>query len=150
MSPRKSLLKLLLKDGRGAVALETPFVLMFLFFSLLFPLADMAIAGFRFIAAYQAMRDFGQYVQYHTPSDLTDWSSWESSLPSAINGYAISGVRVVCGDTDADCSATNIASPKYYNYATTVTVSPMVLGPVFCGVGENSCSFTLNYSERFQ
>ena len=149
MNPRSPLLKML-KDSRGAVALETPFVLMFLFFSLLFPLADMAIAGFRFIAAYQAMRDFGQYVQYHTPPDITNWTSWKSALPSAINGYTISGVRVVCGDTNTDCSGTNIASPKYYNYATTVTVSPMVLGPVFCGGGKTSCSFTLNYSERFQ
>ena len=47
MSRRSSLLKMLLKDRRGAVALETPFVLMFLFFSLLFPLADMTIAGFK-------------------------------------------------------------------------------------------------------
>jgi len=150
MSPRNSLLKMLLKDGRGAVALETPFVLTFLFFSLLFPLADMTIAGFRFIAAYQAMRDFGQYVQYHTPPDIPNWTSWKSSLPSAINGYTISGVRVICGDANNDCSAANTASPKYYDYATTVTVSPMVLGPVFCGGGNSSCSFTLNYSERFQ
>ena len=150
MSRRSSLLKMLLKDGRGAVALETPFVLMFLFFSLLFPLADMAVAGFKFIAAYQAMRDMGEYVQYHTPPDVTNWSSWKSSLPSAINGYVISGVRVICGDTNKDCSATNTPSPKYYYYATTVTVSPMVLGPVFCGGGKRSCSFTLNYSERFQ
>ena len=150
MSPRISLLKMLLKDRRGAVALETPFVLMFLFFSLLFPLADLAIAGFKFIFAYQAMRDLGQYVQYHTPPDVTNWSSWKSSLPSAINGYSISGVRVICGDTNQDCSSTNTASPKYYNYQTTVTVSPMVLGPVFCGGGKGSCSFTPSYSERFQ
>jgi hypothetical protein len=150
MSSDNPLLKKLLKDGRGAVALETPFVLTFLFFSLLFPLADVAIAGSQFIFAYQAMRDFGQYVQYHTPPDITNWSTWKSSLPSGINGYSITGVRVICGDTNTDCSATNTASPKYYYYATTAAVSPMVLGSVFCGSGKSSCSFTLNYSERFQ
>jgi Flp pilus assembly protein TadG len=150
MGPGSSLFKMLLKDAHGAVALETPFVLTFLFISLLFPLADVAIAGFQFIAAYQAMRDMGQYVQYRSPPDVTNWSGWKSSLPTAINGYSITGVRVICGDTSTDCSTTNTASPKYYYHATTVTVSPMVLGPVFCGSGNSSCTFTLNYSERFQ
>jgi Flp pilus assembly protein TadG len=143
-------LKMLLKDRRGAVALETPFVLMFLFFSLLFPLADMTIAGFKFIAAYQAMRDFGQYVQYHTPPDVTDStkvSSWKAGLPTQLGSYLITNIQVVCGDTN-DCSKPT--PPQYYTYQTTVTLTPMVLGPVFCGGGKTSCSFTLNYSERFQ
>ena len=41
-------------DQRGAVALEMPIVFPFIMFSLLFPLADVAIAGFQFISAHQA------------------------------------------------------------------------------------------------
>ena len=50
-------------DRRGAVALEMPIVFTFIMFSLLFPLADVAIAGFQFISAHQTMRDLGQWLQ---------------------------------------------------------------------------------------
>ena len=73
----------LLSDQRGAVALEMPIVWLFLMMSLLLPLADLAIAGFRFISAHQALRDMGQRTQYSTP-DATDPNSitaWKSSLP---------------------------------------------------------------------
>src|SRR5690348_2725505 len=72
-------------DRRGAVALETPFVLIVLFFSLLFPLADLAVAGFALIGGFQTLRDFGQYLQYHVPPDLTNYSSWKAALPSTVN-----------------------------------------------------------------
>ena len=56
----------LLSDQRGAVAFEMPIVWLFLMMSLLLPLADVAIAGFQFISAYQALRDLGQCTQYTT------------------------------------------------------------------------------------
>ena len=55
----------LLSDQRGAVAFEMPIVWLFMMMSLLLPLADVAIAGFRFISAWGALRDFGQCTQYH-------------------------------------------------------------------------------------
>lgn len=135
-------------NRRGAVALETPFVLVFLFFGLLFPLADLAVAGFSMVSGLQALRDLGQYVQYHPPSSLADWSSWKSALPSSVGGYPIRNLHVYCGA--ADCSAGNTASPKYYYFETAVTLSPMVLGPVLCGGAKTTCTLTLKYSERFQ
>jgi Flp pilus assembly protein TadG len=47
-------------DQRGAVALETLIVMFFLITSLLLPLADLGIAGFQFLFAWQALRNFGQ------------------------------------------------------------------------------------------
>ena len=141
-------------DQRGAVAFEMPIVYLFMMISLLLPLADVAIAGFQFVSAWQALRAFGQYTQYHSPPDVTTWNAtggWNSTLPTTVAGYPISNLQVVCGDTNAVCSASNIASPKYYSYTTTVTVSPMVLTPVLCtSSNANPCSFTLPYSERFQ
>src|SRR4051794_29274512 len=127
-------------DRRGAVALEMPFVFLFMMFSLLLPLTDLAIAGFRFISAYAAVRNLGQYLQYHVPPDITDLSNWASSLPTTVGGYPIGTVQVMCGDTNTVCSSGNTASPKYYSYATTVTLSPMVLGPVLCS--GTPCTFT--------
>src|SRR5690349_17177049 len=69
-------------DQRGAVALEMPGVVFFLMISLLLPIADLAIAGFKFTFAYQALRNMGQRTQYSTP-DATDSASitnWKSSL----------------------------------------------------------------------
>src|SRR5690348_7333649 len=86
-----------LSDRRGAVALETPFVLIVLFFSFLFPLADLAIFGFALVGGYQTLRDFGQYIQYHPPPDLTNYSSWKSALPSSVNGHTITNLHVYCG-----------------------------------------------------
>jgi hypothetical protein len=138
----------LIVDQRGAVAFEMPIVWLFMMMGLLLPLADLAIAGFQFISAWQALRDFGQYVQYHSPPDVTDTAVWVSTLPTTANAaYQINNMQVVCGDTKAVCTS-NTLFPKYYSYTTTVTLSPMVLGKVLCSA--NPCSFTLPYSERFQ
>jgi len=48
-------------DQRGAVALEMPIVYLFLIVSLLLPLADVGIAGFQYISAWQALRAFGEF-----------------------------------------------------------------------------------------
>ena len=138
----------LLSDQRGAVALEMPAVALFMMIFLLLPLADLAIAGFRFISAHQALRDLGQRTQYSTP-DATDPSSianWKSSIPipTTVNGYTISA-KVYCGDpgTEAPCAGTTW--PKYYTFETSFTLSPMVLPvSVLC----RTC--TVNYSQRFQ
>src|SRR6476659_1676642 len=82
----------LLSDQRGAVALEMPIVWLFMMMFLLLPLADLAIAGFRFISAHQALRDLGRRTQYSTP-DATDPNSitaWKNSLPTTVDGYPIS------------------------------------------------------------
>ena len=146
--------KSFIANQRGAAALEMPIVCLFMMLSLLVPLADLAIAGFQFVSAWGALRAFGQYVQYHSPPDVTNTSSWTSTLPTTVAGYGISNVQVLCGDTNAGavCSSSNVTLPtKYYSYTTTVTLSPMVLGPVLCTSGNaNPCSFTLPYSERFQ
>ena len=146
--------KSFIANQRGAAALEMPIVCLFMMLSLLVPLADLAIAGFQFVSAWGALRAFGQYVQYRPPPDVTNTSSWTSTLPTTVAGYGISNVQVLCGDTNAGavCSSSNVTLPtKYYSYTTTVTLSPMVLGPVLCTSGNaNPCSFTLPYSERFQ
>jgi hypothetical protein len=144
----------LMADQRGAVAFEMLIVYAFLMMSVLLPLADVAIFGFRFLSARQALRAFGQLIQYDPPPDVTAWNAtggWKAALPTSVAGYSISDLQVLCGDTNLVCSAVNTASPKYYAYTTTVTVSPMVLGSVLCTSGNaNPCSFTLPYSERFQ
>ena len=132
-----------LADQRGAVALEMPAVVLFLMMILLVPLADLAIAGFKFISAHQALRDMGQRTQYSTP-DATDSGSitnWKSSLPTTVGGYPISA-KIYCGDpgTAAPCAGW----PKYYTFETSFTLSPMVLRSVFC----STC--TIKYSQRFQ
>jgi hypothetical protein len=141
----------LLADQRGAVAFETLIVYSFMLFSLLLPVADLAVAGFRFISAWEALRAFGQYVQYNPPTDVTNTTSWASGLPTTVGGYTISNIKVHCGDTSAGaaCTSANITLPtKYYSYTTTVTLTPMVLQSVLCSA--TPCSFTLPYSERFQ
>ncbi len=132
-------------DQRGAVAFEMLFVFAFMMFSLLLPLADVAVAGFRFISAHQALRDMGQRTQYSTPdaTDPTSISTWQSSLPTTIDGYTISAA-IKCGDagTAAPCAGTDF--PKYYTFQTSFTLSPIVLGSVLC----STCR--VNYSQRFQ
>jgi hypothetical protein len=138
----------LLSDQRGAVAFEMPIVWLFLMMSLLLPLADVAAAGFQFVSAWEALRAFGQSIQYNPPPDVTNASAWTSSaLAKADPRFPIQNFQLICGDTNAVCSASNTASPKYYSYTATVTLSPMVLRPVLCNAG--SCSFTLPYSGRF-
>ena len=135
-------------NQRGAVAFEMPFVWLFMTMSLLLPLADVAIAGFQFISAWEALRAFGQSIQYDPPPDITNASGWTSSkLAKADSRFPIQQFTLVCGDTNVVCSPSNSASPTYYSYTTTVTLSPMVLRPVLCNAG--SCSFTLPYSGRF-
>ena len=135
-------------EQRGAVAFEMLIVFSFLGVSLLLPLADVAIAGFQFVSAWGALRNFGQSIQYDPPPDVTNASGWTSSkLAKADPRFPIQQFRLVCGD--ADCSPSNIASPQYYSYATTVTLSPMVLSAVLCtSSNANKCSFTLSYSEQ--
>jgi hypothetical protein len=132
-------------DQRGAVAFEMPFVYFFLVFSLLLPLADLAIAGFKFISAYQALRDMGQRTQYSTPdaTDTTSISTWQSSLPTTVAGYTVSAT-VKCGDTGTAPPCAGTTFPKYYTFQTSFSLSPMVLGSVLC----STC--TVNYSQRFQ
>jgi hypothetical protein len=139
----------LLSDQRGAVAFETLIVWLFMMMSLLLPLADLAIASFQFVSAWGALRAFGQSIQYDPPLDVTNASGWTSSkLAKADPRFPIPNIRFVCGDANLDCSPSNIASPKYYSYTTTVTLSPMVLKSVLCNA--DPCSFILSYSERFQ
>ena len=134
----------------AAVAFETLIVYSFMVTALLLPLADVAIAGFQFVSAWGALRAFGQSIQYNPPPDITNASAWTSSaLAKADPRFPIQQFRLVCGDANLDCSPSNIASPQYYSYATTVTLSPMVLSAVLCtSSNANSCSFTLTYSEQ--
>jgi hypothetical protein len=132
-------------DQRGVVAFEMPFVTILLIFSLLLPLADVAIAGFKFISAHQALRDMGQRTQYSTPdaTDANSISTWQSSLPTTVDGYTVSAT-IKCGDagTAPPCAGTTF--PKYYSFQTSFSLSPMVLGSVLC----STC--TVNYLQRFQ
>jgi hypothetical protein len=135
-------------NQRGAVAFEMTFVYLFLVMSLLLPLADVAIAGFRYISAWQALRAFGQYIQYNNPPDPTSPGTWASGLQKTISGYTIGNIQLMCGDANTVCSSGNVTStPKYYTFSTTVTLAPMVLRTVLC---PSSCTETLSYSERFQ
>jgi hypothetical protein len=139
-------------DRRGAVAFETMIVYLFLGTFLLLPLADVAAACFQFISAWEALRGFGQYVQYNQPTDVAN-PTWTPPLPTSVAGYPINNVQVRCGDANAVCNSTNDgpASVKYYSYTTTVTVAPIVLSSLICTSGNaNPCSFTVPYSERFQ
>jgi hypothetical protein len=138
-------------DQRGAVAFEMLIVFLFLGVSLLLPLADVAIAGLQYVSAWEALRAFGQKIQYNPPPDVTAWASWKSALPTSVAGYPINDLQLICSDTMTACSAANTASPKYYSYTTTVTLAPMVLRAVLCTSNNaDPCSFTLSYSERFQ
>jgi len=141
----------LLADQRGAVALEMPAVFAFLLFGLLLPLADVAIAGFQYLSAVQALRALGQSILYSPPIDLSDTSSWvASAIAKADPNYAVPSVQLTCGDSNVACSAANTATPRYYSYSTTVTLSPLWLHSVLCtSNGANPCTFTLTYRERF-
>jgi hypothetical protein len=135
-------------DQRGAVAFETIMVYTFLVSFVLMPLADVAAAGFQYISAWEALRAFGQSIQYNTPPDVTNASSWQTTaIAKADPNFPISNFQLLCGDSKAACSSTNIASPKYYSYTTSITLKPIVLKSVLC---PNSCTYTLPYSERFQ
>jgi hypothetical protein len=134
--------------------LEMTIVSLFMMLLLLLPLADVATAGFKYISAWEALRGFGQSIQYSPPPDVTNASSWATSaIAKADAGFPIPSIQLVCGDSSPPvaCSATNTASPKYYSYTTTVTFAPMLLRPLLCTSGNaNPCTYTLAYSERFQ
>jgi hypothetical protein len=142
-------------DQRGAVAFESLFVYMLMVAGLLLPLADAAIAGLKLNSAYQALRAFGQSIQYAPPPDITNASGWTTSasviaLANATNP-PIGNIQLRCGDSNIACSSTNTVSPKYYSYTTTVTLAPIVLRLVLCTSGNvDPCTYTLAYSERFQ
>jgi hypothetical protein len=145
----------LLADERGAVAFEMLIVYAFILLFLFLPAADLAIASFQFASAWEALRGFGEYVQYNQPPDPTSPSTWLSGLQTTVAGYTISNVKVLCGDTGVGvtCTSANINTlpTKYYSYATTLTLKPMVLTSVLCtSKNANPCSFTLPYSERFR
>jgi len=138
----------LLRDERGAVAFELPFVFLFVMISLILPLADVAAAGFQYISAWQALRAFGQSIQYSPPADVTNASDWVIAAKNkADSKFPISDFQIICGETGAPCSTTNTVSPKYYSYATTITLAPLVLRSALCS---SSCTISLSYSERFQ
>lgn len=136
-------------DQRGAVAFEMLIVFAFLIFILLLPLADVAIAGFRYISAWQALRAFGQSIQYSPPDDVTNPStSWTGKITAAeaALSYPILNFKVLC-DAAACTSANSVGSIKSYSYQTSITLTPMTpwLKDVLC---PNGC--TLSFSERFQ
>jgi hypothetical protein len=116
---------------------------------LLLPLADVAAAGFQFISAWAALRSFGQYLQYNPPADVTSTSGWPAQ--TTVGGYTMSNIQVLCGNTGAGaaCTSTNVNTlpTKYYSYATTLTLSPILLKSVLC---PSSCTYTLTSTERFQ
>jgi hypothetical protein len=131
-------------DQRGAVALETLIVIFFMIVSLLLPLADLAIAGFNFMSAHQALRDMGQRVQFRPPADVSPAgiTAWQTSLPATVDGYTVSA-QVYCGNPVATC--TDATFPKYYTFTTTFDLSPFILPPsVLC----RTC--TVTYSQPFQ
>jgi Flp pilus assembly protein TadG len=143
MSHKKSFIA----DQRGAVALETLIVYPVLVAFLLMSLAEVAIAGLQFTSAWAALRSFGQYVQYYNPLGPDGTVTCCAGLQTTVAGYPISNIQVICGDARVACSSSNIASPKYFTFTTTVTLSPIVWRGVLC---PTSCTYTLLYSERFQ
>jgi len=136
-------------DERGAAAFELLIVYPVLLIGMMLPLADLAIAGFQWLSARQALHSFGQYLMYAAPDDLGNTSTWFSTTNAkgAALDYPISNLQLICGDGGAACSSANTASPKYYSFDTTVTLAPSVLSSVLCS---DSCTYTLSYSTRFQ
>src|SRR4029078_10834103 len=123
----------LLSDQRGAVAFEMIIVYAFMMFSLFLPLADVAISGFQYISAWEALRAFGQYIQYNNPPDPANPGTWKSGLQTTVAGHTISNLQVMCGDAGAVCSSGNVTlTPKYFTFSTTITLAPGVLRPILC------------------
>jgi len=140
-------------DQRGTISFEVLIAFSFLMFSLILPLTDLAVAGFQYISAWEALRAFGQSIQYNTPPDVTNPSSWQTTaIAKADPNFPISNFQVLCGDSKAACSNPgNLNPPRYYSYTTTITLKPMVLKSMLCTSGNaNACTYTLPYSERFQ
>lgn len=148
VSPKRSLIA----DQRGTVAFEMPIVYLFLLMLVLLPLSDLAIAGYKYASAWDALRAFGQSIQYSPPPDVTDTSTWApAALAKADSRYPITSITLICGDGGAVCASGNTGSPKYYSYSTTITLTPYVLKSALCTSNNtNTCSYTLPYTERFQ
>jgi hypothetical protein len=86
---------------------------------------------------------------------LSNTSSWSATATAKADPkYPIPSIQLICGDTNAACSAANTAVPKFYSYTTTITLSPFrVMRSVLCPSGVDlagHCTITLSYSERFQ
>ena len=131
------------EDRRGAVSFEMIIVFAVVMFSVLLPLADLAVAGFKFISAYQLLRDIGQHAQFAPPDDAANGvAAWRSSigLPmTTADGYTVAGDVHCTGDCASGASVS-----KYYTFTATFALSPIVLGNVLC----SSCS--VSYSQPFQ
>lgn len=139
----------LLADQCGAVAFEMPFVILFIFFSFIIPIADFAVYSYKYISGFQALRDAGQYMQYHPPADVTQSYTLPASV-ATISGYPIT-VQLYCGRLVNSCvGSATVASPMYYTFQTSYTISPSTLmKPVLCGSSNPNCTFALTYTERF-
>jgi hypothetical protein len=128
-------------------------------FFVLFPLANLGIVGFQFLLGWQALRNFGQYVQYNAPGDVvTSWPSWK--IPTGLDPrYPITNFKLFrgAGAQPAVCSSTNTSTPRYYSYETTVTLPPPIpMSPMvrsaLCSQQPAPCSlsYPLSYSAPFQ
>ncbi len=145
----------LYRDERGAMAFEMLIVYSFMIVALLLPLGDMSISAIRFISAWQGLRAFTHYVQFNPPSDVTNTTTWITKLPTNVSGFAIQNFKIKCGDqvTGVDCTASNVTTlpVKYFQFSTSITLTPMILRSVLCtSANSNPCTFTLPYSGRFQ
>ncbi|MDH2379924.1 hypothetical protein [Bradyrhizobium sp. CER78] len=145
---------MLIADQRGAVALETPIVYIFVLLIVLLPLADLAAAGFQYISAFAALRGFGQAILYSPPPDVTNATAWQNTATAkADSRFPITNFQLICGDSNAACASGN-SDPtlaKWYVYSTSITLAPLVLRSVLCtSTNTNPCTYTLTYSERFQ
>jgi hypothetical protein len=141
-------------NQRGAVAFETVIVYGFMMMFLLLPLADLAIAGLKFISAHQALRDMAQRTLYNPPADVTSSTgigTWTQSLPTTVDGYTVTA-QVYCGNpgTLAPCAPDPLPPaaplPKYYTFSTSFTLSP--ISPMLQSVLCSTCPVT--YSQPFQ
>jgi hypothetical protein len=146
----------LLADQRGAVAFEMLIVFGFLIIVLLLPLADMAIFGFKYISAWQALRAFGQSIQYSPPDDVTQPGDWVTRVTSNTSlNYAIKNLQIMCIDNSnvvSICSGSPPPPRKYFSFNTSFSFTPMpgdfvVIKALGC---QPTCTYTLPYSERFQ
>ena len=123
----------LLSDQRGAVAFEMPIVWLFLMMSLLLPLADLlSLASSLYPRGGHCVTSGNlSSTTRHLTSRTRQVGRQAKLATTADRWFPIKIFNVVCGD-DSACSTTNTASPKYYSYTTTVTLSPMVLRSVLC------------------
>ena len=152
----------LLADRRGVAAFEFIIIAAFLIFVLLLPIADVAVAGLRYMQVRQAMRDLGALVQYNQPPDLTNAGTWPT-LPTTVGTFSVTigtvfptsenqiNITVSCGTpvngaaagpacTSADL--TNPSTPKYVWMGAVVKLNPIVLKTITGG--------NLGYTERLQ